>query len=132
MPNIGISPDMHLLETSLYFMPNCRQVTWNLNNITLLSCLWPLAHYHCHHRHRHGRRCCFSLSCLSPHTSRDPLSLFVFLSGFQEDAECTTNFNFLGMDFGADFTFNDAFNFNSIDSGAFEYNNIDRNCACSQ
>ncbi len=28
------------------------------------------------------------------------------------------------MDFGADFTFEDAFDFDSIDSGAFEYDNI--------
>ncbi len=50
--------------------------------------------------------------------------MFDFLSGFQEDVEFATNFDFIGMDFGADFTFEDAFDFDSIDSGAFEYDNI--------
>ena len=49
---------------------------------------------------------------------------FDFLSGFQEDAEFVTDFDFLGIDFGAAFTFEDAFDFDSIGSGAFEYNNI--------
>ncbi len=49
--------------------------------------------------------------------------MFDVLSGFQEDAEFATNFNFIGTDFGADFTFKDAFDFNSIDSGVFEYDN---------
>jgi hypothetical protein len=48
----------------------------------------------------------------------------IFLSGFQEDAEFPTNFDFIGMDFGAIFTFKDAFDFDSIDSGAFEYDYI--------
>ncbi len=60
---------------------------------------------------------------LPPHLE-DPLSSFDVLSGFQEDVEFATNFDFIGMDFGADFTFEDAFDFNSIDSGAFEYDNI--------
>jgi hypothetical protein len=60
---------------------------------------------------------------LPPHLE-DQLSLFVFLSGFQEDAEIVTNFNFLGVDFGAAFTSDDAFDFDSVCSGAFEYNNI--------
>jgi hypothetical protein len=65
----------------------------------------------------------FAIMPLPTHL-KDPLSLFDFLSGFQEDAEFATNFDFIGMDFGADFTFKDAFDFNSIDSGAFEYDNI--------
>jgi hypothetical protein len=60
---------------------------------------------------------------LPPHL-KDPLSLFDVLSGFQEDAEFATNFDFIGTEFGADFMFEDAFDFDSIDSGAFEYNNI--------
>jgi hypothetical protein len=60
---------------------------------------------------------------LPPHP-KDLLSLFDVLSGFQEDSEFTPNFDFIGTDFGADFTFEDAFDINSIDSGAFEYNNI--------
>jgi hypothetical protein len=60
---------------------------------------------------------------LPPHLE-DQLSLFDFLSGFQEDAEFVTNFNFLGVDFGAAFAFKDTFDFDSVCSGAFEYNNI--------
>ena len=60
---------------------------------------------------------------LPPHLE-DPLSLFDVLSGFQEDAEFATNFDFIGTEFGADFTFEDAFDFDSIGSGAFEYDNI--------
>ncbi len=50
--------------------------------------------------------------------------MFDVLSGFQEDAKFATNFDFIGTDFGADFTFKDALDFNSIDSGAFECDNI--------
>ena len=50
--------------------------------------------------------------------------MFNFLSGFPEDAEFATNFDFLGMDFGAYFTFKNACNSNSINAGAFEYNYI--------
>ncbi len=60
---------------------------------------------------------------LPPHLE-DLLSSFDDLSGFQEDAEFATNFDFIEMDFGADFTLKDAFDFDSIDSGAFEYDNI--------
>jgi hypothetical protein len=65
----------------------------------------------------------FAIMPLPPHLE-DQLSLFDFLSGFQEDAEFDTNFNFLGVDFGVAFTFEDAFDFDSVCSGAFEYNNI--------
>jgi hypothetical protein len=65
----------------------------------------------------------FTIMPLPPHL-KDPLSLFDVLSGFQEDAEFTTNFDFIGTDFGADFMFEDAFDFDSIDSGVFEYDNI--------
>ncbi len=47
-----------------------------------------------------------------------------FLSGFQDDAEFGMSFDFLDVDFGADFTFKDAFDFDCIGSGSFEYNNI--------
>jgi hypothetical protein len=60
---------------------------------------------------------------LPPHLE-DQLSLFDFLSGFQEDAKFVTNFDFLGVDFGAAFTFKDAFDFDSVCLGAFEYDNI--------
>ncbi len=50
--------------------------------------------------------------------------MFDVLSGFQEDAEFATSFDFIWTDFGADFTFEGAFDFDSIDSGAFDYNNI--------
>jgi hypothetical protein len=65
----------------------------------------------------------FATMPLPPHLE-DPLSLFDVLSGFQEDAEFAPNFDFIGTDFGADFTFEDAFDFDSIDSGAFEYDNL--------
>ncbi len=60
---------------------------------------------------------------LPPHI-KDQLALFDFLSGFHEDAEFVANFDFLGIEFAAAFTFEDAFDFDSIGSGAFEYNNI--------
>ena len=67
----------------------------------------------------------FSIMPSPPHLNlEDKLSLFDFLSGFQEDAEFVTNFNFLGVDFGDAFTFEDAFDFDSVCSGAFEYNNV--------
>jgi hypothetical protein len=76
---------------------------------TLLARLWPLARCHRHHRHCHGHRCCgspllrFAIMPLPPHL-KDQLSLFDFLSGFQENEEFVTYFNFLGVDFGAAFT----------------------------
>jgi hypothetical protein len=46
---------------------------------------------------------------------------FDFISGFQDN----TDFGkFLDADFGVDFTFGDAFNFGSISSRAFKYNNV--------
>jgi hypothetical protein len=65
----------------------------------------------------------FAIMPLPPHL-KDQLSLFDFLSGFQEDAEFVTDFNFLRVDFGAAFTFKDTFGFDSVCLGAFEYNNI--------
>jgi hypothetical protein len=65
----------------------------------------------------------FAIMPLPPHLE-DQLSLFDFLSGFQEDAEFVTGFDFLGVDFGAAFTFEDAFDFDSVCLGAFEYGNI--------
>jgi hypothetical protein len=59
-----------------------------------------------------------------PPLLEDPHSSFDFLSRFQDDAEFGMSFNFLDMDFGADFTFEDAFDFTSIGSGLFEYDNI--------
>jgi hypothetical protein len=55
---------------------------------------------------------------------KDPHSLFNFLSGFQDDAEFGMSFDFLDLDFGADFTFEDAFDVASIGSGSFEYDNV--------
>jgi hypothetical protein len=59
-----------------------------------------------------------------PPLLKDPHSLFNFLSGFQDDAEFGMSFEFLDVDFGADFMFKDAFDFASIGSGSFEYNNV--------
>ncbi len=50
--------------------------------------------------------------------------MFDFLSGFQDDAEFGMSLDFLDVDFGADFTFKDAFDFASIGSGSFEYDNV--------
>ena len=124
MPNIGTFPDTHLLDTLLYFAPNCCQVV-HVEPQYDYSPLLPLA----------SRPLplppppppwppllLFAVMPLPPHLE-DPLSLFDVLSGFQEDAEFATNFNFIGTDCGADFTFKDAFDFNSIDSGVFEYDN---------
>jgi hypothetical protein len=65
----------------------------------------------------------FAIMPLPPHLE-DQLSSFDFLSVFQEDAEFVTDFDFLGVDFGAAFTFEDAFDFDSVCSGSFEYDNI--------
>jgi hypothetical protein len=65
----------------------------------------------------------FAIMPLPPHLE-DQLSLFDFLSGFEEDAEFVTDFDVLRVNFGAAFTFKDAFDFDSVYSGAFEYNNI--------
>ncbi len=54
---------------------------------------------------------------------KDPHSLLNFFSGFQDDAEFGMSFDFLYVDFGADFTFEDAFDFASIGSRSFEYDN---------
>ncbi len=50
--------------------------------------------------------------------------MFDFLSGFQDNAEFGMSFDFLDVDFGADFTFKDAFDFASIGPGSFEYDNV--------
>ena len=49
---------------------------------------------------------------------------FNFFSGFQEDVEFGRTVNFLDADFDADFTYGAAFDFNSIRSGSFEYDNV--------
>jgi hypothetical protein len=59
-----------------------------------------------------------------PPLLEDPHSSFNFLSGFQDDAGFGMSFDFLDVDFGADFTFKDAFDFASIGSGSFEYNDV--------
>jgi hypothetical protein len=53
----------------------------------------------------------------------DPHSWFDFLSGFQDGTKFGMSFDFLDVDFGADFTFEDAFDF-AIGSGSFEYDNL--------
>ncbi len=46
---------------------------------------------------------------------------FDFISGFQDDVEYVHVVDFLDAGFGADFTYGDAFEFNSISSsGSFE------------
>jgi hypothetical protein len=54
----------------------------------------------------------------------DTRNLFDFFSGFQDDAEFGHVVDFLDADFGADFTYGDAFDFDSISSGSFEYDNV--------
>ena len=49
---------------------------------------------------------------------------FNFFSGFQEDVEFGHTVDFLVADFVADFTYGDAFEFNSISSGSFGYDNV--------
>ena len=49
---------------------------------------------------------------------------FDFFSGFQDAAEFVHVVDFLDAGFGADFTYGDAFDFNSIRSGSFEYDNV--------
>ena len=50
---------------------------------------------------------------------------FDFFSGFQDDAEFVFVVDFLDAGFDADFTYGgDAFDFGSISSGSFEYDNV--------
>jgi hypothetical protein len=49
---------------------------------------------------------------------------FDFLSGFQDGTDFGHTVEFLGTNFGIDFTYGDAFDFESISSWAFEYNNV--------
>jgi hypothetical protein len=125
MPNIGTSPDTHLLDASLYFAPNCRKVV-HVEPQYHYSPLSPLASRPLPLPSPPPPRpplLLFAVMPLPPHLE-DPLSLFDVLSGFQEDAKFAANFDFIGKDFVADFMFGDAFDFDSIDSGAFEYDNI--------
>ena len=125
MPNIGTSPDTHSLDASLYFAPNCHHVV-HVEPQYDYSPLLPLASRPLPLPPPPPPRpplLLFAIMPLPPHL-KDPLSSFDFLSRFQEDAEFATNFDFIGTEFGADFTFEDAFDFDSIGSGAFEYDNI--------
>ena len=49
--------------------------------------------------------------------------ILVFFSGFQDDTEFGGTNEFLDATFGVDFTYGDAFDFESISSWAFEYDN---------
>ena len=49
---------------------------------------------------------------------------FDFFSGFQDAAEFVHVVDFLDAGFDADFTYGDAFDFDSISSGSFEYDNV--------
>ncbi len=49
---------------------------------------------------------------------------FDFFSGFQDNAEFVNIVDFLDAGFDADFTYGDAFDFDSISSGSFEYDNV--------
>jgi hypothetical protein len=59
-----------------------------------------------------------------PPLFEDSHSLFNFLFGFQDDAEFGISFHFLDVDFGVDFMSKDTFDFASIRSGSFEYDNF--------
>ena len=49
---------------------------------------------------------------------------FDFFAGFQDDKEFVHVFDFLDDGFSADFTYGDIFDFDSISSGSFEYDNV--------
>jgi hypothetical protein len=49
---------------------------------------------------------------------------FDFFTGFQNDAEFVHVVDFLDARFDADFTYGDAFDFDSMSSGSFEYDNV--------
>ena len=49
---------------------------------------------------------------------------FDFISGFQDDMDVGHTVEFLDANFGVNFTYGDAFDFESICSWAFEYNNV--------
>ncbi len=54
----------------------------------------------------------------------DKHNSLIFFSGFQDDVEFGRVVDCLDADFGADFTDGDAFVFDSISSGSFEYDNV--------
>ncbi len=54
----------------------------------------------------------------------DSHNFFDFFSGFQDDAEFGQVVDFLDAGFGADFTYGDAFDFDSISFGSFEYADV--------
>ena len=51
-------------------------------------------------------------------------NLFDFFNGFQGDLKFVHVVDFLDAGFDADFTYGDAFDFDSISSGSFEYDNV--------
>jgi hypothetical protein len=51
-------------------------------------------------------------------------NLFDFFSGFQDTTDFGHTVEFLDAEFGVDFTYGDAFDFESISSWAFEYDNV--------
>ncbi len=66
----------------------------------------------------------FSAVMSPPPHHEDPHYSFDFLDGLQDDMDFGNAFDFLDPDFGAYFTFKYAFDFNSISSGSFKYDNV--------
>ncbi len=54
----------------------------------------------------------------------DDPNLFDFFTGFEDYEEFVQVVDFLDAGFDADFTYGDAFDFDSISSGSFEYDNV--------
>ena len=50
--------------------------------------------------------------------------LFDFFSGFQDNTDFVHTVEFLDAEFGVDFTYRDAFDFESISAWACEYDNV--------
>jgi hypothetical protein len=136
MPNIGTSPGTHSLDASLYFLPNSCHVYVELsikiihifflhsiesqllstspipvNIVTTIADTSAVSEDF------------FAVMSLPPHRE-DPHYLFNFLDGLQDNADFSNAFDFSDPDFGAYFTFRDAFDFDSISSWSFEYNNV--------
>ena len=58
------------------------------------------------------------------HKQGDQPNSFDFFAGFEDDTEFVNVVDFLDAGFDADFTYGDAFNFDSINSGSFAYDNV--------
>jgi hypothetical protein len=137
MPNIGTSPGTHSLDALLYFLLNSHQVVYvelsiktihiffllSIESQALSTLPIPVNIAATITDTSTVSEDFFAVMSLPPHRE-DPHYLFNFLDGLQDNVDFGNAFGFLDPDFGAYFTFRDAFDFDSISSGSFKYDNV--------